>query len=253
MNSSISSIIITDYNDKYINKYYHSHYDNNNNIDLDDNSHPITLCKLANSLTKSIIIDNIIDYSQLNNIINEVKVDCNYINILYKCLTQTNNPKSNLDCDYANSLLVISNSASSSGSSSSNLNINGDDLQPTHYSSIFLLETNDYIASTTKFYSAALLDSLNNSTGLVHYHDAVDPALTFNYDGDGEWIINPLYNDTYIWTESNWDNSIGTIIYRVENPKIEQIIFAVGFVWLILSLILVYIGLKYFHTQYKRI
>jgi len=86
---------------------------------------------------------------------------------------------------------------------------------------------------------ATLQQSSEPAPGYAFYHDAVDPALVFNYD-TGMWTWGDL-NNTMLWTESNWDVSIGTTSYRMEDPSVEKFMVIAGVLAIVATAVITYL------------
>jgi hypothetical protein len=225
-NSSINSLVISGYDKQFINPFYHSHFDRT----LNSNN----LCANAKLIASGILKDAGLSSS----VISELIIDCDYIRTLSACLI------SNMQCDYFHSLLNEGDQSAASAASAP--------VQPSHYPSVFQLMSTDYYPRTSKIYYNLLSTALANLSTSIHYHDSYDPALSFDYE-EQQWRIDTQANDTLIWTESNWDNDIGTTVYRREDPKIERIMLGLGVAMFVLSFLLVFAAKKKCQTHYKAI
>jgi len=112
-----------------------------------------------------------------------------------------------------------------------------------------------YMSEMPKFYYSFLNDQVNQSLAFApkllvddnrwgaQYHDAVDPALAFDYSaGQWTWNLSDLEtNPAPIWAESNWAENIGSRIYVRENPKVSVFMLLSGLgVIIITSVITLY-------------
>lgn len=130
---------------------------------------------------------------------------------------------------------------------------------PTYYSSVFMLLAPKYVVGLSRYVYMALgaftAYSPPSATGVctvsaecgqgyicaghgqcvrasVHYHDAVDVDLAFDYTA---FVWRRAANaradsPALLWTESNWAADIGTRIYRQEAPGMAWVLLAWGLV-----------------------
>merc|ERR1712154_204315 len=136
----------------------------------------------------------------------------------------------------------------------SNFAPNAKDSTPTHYTSVYRIIEDDEIGGTAKFifrFIANLTRKSDKTYGgcsrnrdcagngkvcggtnhgrycmdsKTYFHSAVDTNLEFNYNTN-RWSINQqilTQNGTpLIWTESMWNNNIGTRFYEKESDKTQ--------------------------------
>ena len=189
-NNNYPGIVIADFNEQYSSKYYHSRFDNQENINVD------SICNVANLLSKSLY-----SYASGNNAkLNEnITVDCNLAKELVYCLTV------NMSCEFATPYLQ-------------GLSF---DSQPTQYTSVWY--QNLLLSITAKFIHDVMggltatsigddCDTLADCKGsndlclngkciasTTYYHDAL--SLAFELTSNG-WSINKENSAYSTWTES---------------------------------------------------
>jgi hypothetical protein len=84
--------------------------------------------------------------------------------------------------------------------------------------------------------------------GLTLLHEAVDPALVFDYSTN-HWTVNAsrvASDPTMLWSESNWPSVMFARGFRRETPTAQNVILAGGVMWLLSSLVAVYL----LHTRW---
>jgi len=86
----------------------------------------------------------------------------------------------------------------------------------------------------------------------IHWHDAVDPNLSFDRAAN-RWRISPSANDFPLWTESNWDSNVGFRTYTVEDPKAQIAVFVTGLGVALLAVVAVQMGKRYCETRFKKL
>lgn len=82
------------------------------------------------------------------------------------------------------------------------------------------------------------------------FHDAVDPALIYDYE-HSNWKINESIPESMIWTESNWGRDLGTLSYRRESGMMESVMLAAGIIVLTAGLVLLPLSRYFCKRKFK--
>jgi len=219
---SIPAIVLTDHPTQYINKYYNSIYDTT--------IMSSSICASATLLARTLWIEAGGDIPTSLTL----HADCDFLSILINCWI------TDIACSY---LLNRIQSPPPSPTI------------PSHHSSFFVLTTPDY----TQWYQVwpavlmNILESwLSNHTGSsVNYHDAVDPALVFDYS-DSKWEINSSVVSP-VWARSNWNRDLDVRFYRVETQEVINYVLYSGLALAFISVIGSIILQRWMRTKFKQI
>jgi len=129
--------------------------------------------------------------------------------------------------------------------------------QVSHYSSVYQILEYSKVSGTALFVKQALAAMPLNFTGQPsftqqyrpHFHDAVDPALKFDFD-QNQWIILNA-SESPLWTESNWGNDIGSRVYRAEDPSVELFMGIAGLCFVLGSFLVVHLSKRMCSKRFK--
>jgi len=205
-----NNVVITDHDKQYINKYYHSMWDDWRNVDVQ------LVCEASQLLARSIY-----KFATEDPDVTKVSVNCSFVNSTLDCLAK------NISCPQIVELLPQAKGA---------------DPLPSHYVSVYDPSTRSI---TTKFIHDWLFEKaaynisntckqdkdcklansycINNKCikSAVYYHKALSVGLEEN--GGTYKIINPSLP---VWTEAYW-TPIGMRVFLQGNPAID-IVFLIG-------------------------
>ncbi|ONK58567.1 uncharacterized protein A4U43_C09F14400 [Asparagus officinalis] len=242
-NSSVSGVVLEDFDTSFANKFYHSHLDNPSNI----NSSSVAVL-VARAIYVMASGRSPLDLMTLNSI----KVNVSMVEELVGCL---------LTCDPGLSCDIVKNFISPSSSC------------PNHYVGVFLDSPSDtehpqYATDTSRFVWNFLAEktstpknNLSSCTGecsnsyevcigaetnggrcvisTTRYIPAYSTRLKFE---DGSWHVMPVdASDSMgavdpVWTESFWD-TIGVRVYTVQSSSYDRLILVAGVILTVSSYI----------------
>jgi hypothetical protein len=255
-NEKIATVVLTDHAGAYANQYHQSEFDGPLNMLIETDTaggnavitHP-NLCAKSTLLARMAWIEAGGDEQTSRSI----QVNCTLIDDLLHCLLE------DINCQ-----LIQSVSPSAFSSPTSNFN-----TYP-HYTSVYNLFPESYIDGMSQFLYQLMAPWVLNATAWVppppaydgdswppqpvniHYHDAVDPNLVFDI-AESAWKIKPTANDRYLYTESQWDSSIGYQTFRAEDPMIEVTSLVIGIAVAVASVLSIGAMQKYCLRRYKRL
>ena len=116
-----------------------------------------------------------------------------------------------------------------------------------YYSSVFRFVTEQQVGGLSHFVRK-FMEALPTN-GTFHYHGALDPDLTFDRERL-TWSVNASGTGP-VWTESNWEESIGIRVFRQENPITSIIMIVLGiFITIVASVAMHFISL-YCERKFK--
>jgi len=240
---SIPTVVLADHYREYSNVYYHSIYD------LGPTSLTVisnilnTICEVS-TLTAQFLYQSAGGNNQTEQA--SLKADCNLVASLWNCLTI------DFTCDLVQKYLGPMPRKTLPD-------------PVTHYTSVYQLMKRIYMSDMPKFYYSFLYDQANQSLAFApkelvddnrwgaQYHDAVDPALVFDYAaGQWKWNLTDLQaNPAPIWAESNWAENIGSRIYVKENPKVEVFMLLSGIGVILITAVLTVYSRRLCNRRFK--
>lgn len=232
-------ITLADHGGSFKNKFYGSEFDDSENTKghpTDPRAPDMPLCKAATLVARIIYQSAVFDAS--NETIDSIVADCELVAALWICLTK------DFSCDLANALMP-------------GISRPGSGEQVSHYSSVYQILEYSKITGTALFIKQALAAMPLNFTTQPswtqqyrsHFHDAVDPALKFDFD-QNQWVILNA-SESPLWAESNWGNDIGSRVYRAEDPSIELFMLIAGLCCVLVSFLLVYFSKRMCSKRFK--
>lgn len=234
---SHNTVVITDHGGPYINKFYHSHFDDYRNVDTK------LITKASTLLARSL-------YSLANDVSYEdslfIEVNETLIEELTTCLTR------NISCHLLSTILPETKKTRIK--------------TPSHYGGPFFSSS---MSITSKFVHDFVYLQMNRTrdidcknckvennqrciaghciTSYVHYHEAYSLAFERDYDNGIFKIVNP---DEPIWLESYWD-PIGLRLYRAGNMTNEAIFVIFSLVVVTISFVLSLLAKRKFFRHFK--
>eukprot|EP01113_Clastostelium_recurvatum_P029286 TRINITY_DN3531_c0_g1_i6.p1 TRINITY_DN3531_c0_g1~~TRINITY_DN3531_c0_g1_i6.p1 ORF type:complete len:715 (-),score=165.08 TRINITY_DN3531_c0_g1_i6:47-2191(-) len=255
--SKIPAIVITDHEEAYTNKYYHSSYDTSDTINT------TALCASATLITRTLLM-------QANNgnpiipllanathpypytvSVDDLSLSCNLIDQLFNCLATS------FDCPLVKTVLASSNLQPQA--------------QPSQYTGVFGYSPSiQLVPLPTKFLHDLLsVKSLTSSNGAAcastpecpseyvcvsgqcwasttFYHDALSPG--FGWDPSKGWVVADASQPLY--TESNWD-ATALKVYLEDDPVREGFFLAFGLIVIVLSFVGFFFLKRHFLKHYK--
>ena len=260
-------IVITDYDEKFSNKYYHSAFDTLRNSGMDRDTICMASTLFARTLYRIAATEVYYNESFASNRINS---DCNnLIEYLLECLVN------NVACGAIVNRFMVPVMAGYSGGS-------GNNKMNTHYTGVYQIRENDMIDGTPKFVYQFLanatrrdiIDSVtckasfpdclpnggicggdskeDNGFHCIHsstyYHSAVDTSLEFNYKTSTWTVLNRSHS--MIWTESNWPK-LGARFFQRESPTATFVALASGIGMLLFSCCFTWRATVYCNNKFK--
>ncbi|PKU68574.1 Nicastrin [Dendrobium catenatum] len=238
-NSSVSGVVLEDFDTFFINKFYHSHLDDPSNI----NSSSIAAAAIMVARALYILAS---DSPHLNLItLNSIKVNVSLVEELVECLLTC---EPGFSCDIVKQFISPSN------------------VCPSHYVGVFVdlpSETQhpQYADDTSRFVWNFLADRSSGSqkTAIpckVDCHNPADVCVAaetessrcvtsttryvpsystrLKFEGNSWHILPPNTSDPLglvdpVWTESYW-NTIGLRVYTVQSSAYDNLILLIGIV-----------------------
>eukprot|EP00457_Paulinella_chromatophora_P003187 gb/GEZN01003193.1/.p1 GENE.gb/GEZN01003193.1/~~gb/GEZN01003193.1/.p1 ORF type:complete len:665 (+),score=84.46 gb/GEZN01003193.1/:94-2088(+) len=228
--NDMPAIVLTDHAQAYSNKYYQSELDKINNQQV------LNLCNVA-TLTARVLYKSAGGVDNSNNI----NANCTLLAEMFNCWTN------DFACDLfqgfvPNAKYVVKQTGGS-----------------TLYSSVYQLQQRKYMRLRTELLYRFLKFPTNNATdprgkylATSSYHDAVDPALVFDYT-TSMWTWPNLTNfETMLYTESSW-SSLGASSYQTQDPVTATWMLIAGAVVTGITVVVTLMGKRYCYRHLKLI
>jgi len=254
---SLPVLVLTDHAGPFANGMWHSQFDSAANLlsDLAPGSSEVlhaSLCNKATFLARMAWIEAGGDPETTLTF----QADCDLINKLLRCMLEDS------------TCALVDEAAHGAFGPASNAN-----RVVSKYTSVYQLMPERFIGGMPLFLYNFLWPSVMNPnvTGWVppppgynsrtqgawparprtmHVHDAVDPNFVFAMQ-ENKWHIKPGANEFPLWTEANWDASVGFRTFRVEDPTTEKVVFGVGIAVAVASALVVLLGQRYCNRKFK--
>eukprot|EP01114_Cavostelium_apophysatum_P012909 TRINITY_DN3009_c0_g1_i1.p1 TRINITY_DN3009_c0_g1~~TRINITY_DN3009_c0_g1_i1.p1 ORF type:complete len:657 (-),score=92.61 TRINITY_DN3009_c0_g1_i1:31-2001(-) len=231
-NISIPTVVLAEHQAHYTNKYYHSRFDNDTNVNA---TH---ICEVGTLLARSLW-----SLGVNGSIPDELTANCELSKELVYCFT------SNMDCELSYGRYLFGY---------------GIDPQPSQYTSVW--RKNGVLTPISTFVLNFMADmTANNRTAenctsdsqcqegghclgtecvyaTAYFHNAL--SLAFDEDKN---IQDKYWETESTWTESNW-GGVKVEIFLVENPAVEIAVFVLGILDLLVSFGVIF-GLRKFFTK----
>ncbi|KAI8897691.1 Nicastrin-domain-containing protein [Globomyces pollinis-pini] len=234
----IPSVLISDYQTSFSNKYYETSLDDGK---FWSNAHISALCGLADSTIKTLFT-----LATGNTPPIELQANCTLVHDLLDCVTR------NYSCPIMKSLLPNTTYSPLASSYSNVFKFEG----PPNLSAFLI---NKLMTNYTGFErgSSCVKDSDCKSpstcvaqicvNSMTRYHDAYGTGLSFNY-AKLQWEVQDSSKGT--WTESDWD--ITQIrIFKYESPGVQTIQLIIGIAVTLISIVII-IGWQKVFTRLKQ-
>lgn len=240
----LPTVVLTDHYREYANKYYHSRFDDSNyiytNSKISSVKAPIptpNLCNIATLVARILYISaGNFNASSPPPEVYSISADCDQVAELFYCIT------SDFSCDLVNQIMTDKYKVKKT--------TDGSPRTPTAYTSVYQVVKRERIDGPPRFYYQYLKTKVLNRSGTVFFHDAVDPLLSFNFD-NGKFEPSSNVSSTYLWTESNWQQDIGTRSYVAEHHDVEYVMISCGAFILVISILVTHFSSKVCQKRYK--